>query len=94
MPEQTSGILPEQYLKANLANGRELRNQPHIGLFKHFLQHAVQFSRSLLLASLFSRLPASASPSLRHQENLVHPLRQLGQNDLSGPFEPSTFRLS
>jgi hypothetical protein len=24
----------------------------------------------------------------------VHPLRQLGQNDLSGPFEPSTFRLS
>jgi hypothetical protein len=53
MPEQTSGILPEQYLQANLANGRELRNQPHIGLFKHFLQHAVQFSRSLLLASLF-----------------------------------------
>lgn len=89
MPEQTSGILPEQYLQANLANGRELRNQPHIGLFKHLLQQAVQFF-PIAFAGIAVQAVRLHRLHLHFgiRENLVHPLRQLGQYDSSGTFEP------
>nr|DAG79455.1 MAG TPA: hypothetical protein [Caudoviricetes sp.] len=94
MPEQTSGILPEQYLQANLANGRELRNQPHIGLFKHLLQQAVQFF-PIAFAGIAVQAVRLHRLHLHFgiRENLVHPLRQLVQNDFSGPFEPFNISL-
>lgn len=60
----------------------------------NFLQHTVQ-----LLPIAFTCIAIQAVRLHRlhlHfgiRENLMHPLRQLGQNDLSGPFEPRNITL-
>jgi hypothetical protein len=72
-----------------------IRSQPHIDFFKHLLQHAIKFSRSLLLASLFKPFACiGLTFTSASGKDLVHSLRQLGQNYLSGILNPSTLRLS
>lgn len=75
-------------LQPNLANCRELRYLPHIGLFKHILQHAVQF-----FPIVFAGITIQAvrlyrlHPHFGIREDLVHSLRQLCQDNLSSPFK-------